>query len=480
MGCSRTKQIRSVRLPDQAVWKGTLMEPTPEQIQANFSDLKPALTLDHALAEANRCLYCYDAPCTRACPTHIDVPEFIRRIASHNLAGSAETILESNILGASCARVCPTEVLCEGSCVFHELSMPPIDIGRLQRFATDYAMKHDFRPFKPPAGKPKGSVALVGGGPASLACAAELGLLGYKAVVFDDKPEPGGLNRYGIAPYKLTDQEAVEEVEYVRAMTGFEIRSGVRVGRDISFAELERDFDAVFLGVGLSGSRALGVPGEQAEGVVGATEFIEALRSGPLHETRVGRKVIVVGAGNTAIDAATEAARLGAEEVTIVYRRGKDEMPAYEFEYELALRDRVRFRWFTQPVEVLSSGHTSGEGKVTGLRCQRMQPGEPDSSGRPRPVPVPDSDFVIEADMVIKATGQENHDDLFSSIPDLKIERGLVLVNPDYQTSNPRYFAGGDCINGGKEVVNAVAHGKAAAHGIDRWHSSRVKEELHG
>lgn len=450
------------------------MEPTPEQIQANFSDIKPPLTLDHALAEANRCLYCFDAPCTRACPTHIDVPEFIRRIASHNLAGSAQTILESNILGASCARVCPTEVLCEGACVFHELKMPPIDIGRLQRFATDHAMERNLQLFTPAPGKKKGSIALVGGGPASLACAAELSLLGYRAVVFDDKPEPGGLNRYGIAPYKLTDQEARDEVEYVRAMTGFEIRSNVRVGRDVTFAELERDFDALFLGVGLSGSRPLGVPGEEVEGVVGATEFIEALRSKPLHETRVGRNVIVVGAGNTAIDAATEAARLGAEEVTIVYRRGKDEMPAYEFEYELALQDRVRFRWFTQPVEVM------GNGKVTGLRCQRMQPGEPDSSGRPRPVPVPGSEFVIEADMVIKATGQENHDNLFSSISGLHVERGLVLVNAEYQTSNPRYFAGGDCINGGQEVVNAVAHGKAAAKGIDRWLTSRVKEELHG
>ncbi|MGE0495707.1 MAG: NAD(P)-dependent oxidoreductase [Vulcanimicrobiota bacterium] len=436
------------------------MKPTPEQIQANFADIKPPLSDDHAVIEANRCLYCYDAPCAQACPTHIDIPEFIRRIGSGNLVGSAQTILEANILGASCARVCPTEVLCEGACVYHDLKMPAIDIGRLQRYATDHVMENDIQVFAAPPIK-TGSVALVGGGPASLACAAELGLLGIKAVVYDDKPEPGGLNRYGIAPYKLTNEEALDEVSYLQKMCGFEIKSGVRVGRDISFAELEQEHDAIFLGVGLSSSRPMGVPGEDMQGVVGATEFIEELRSKPMHETRVGPKVVVVGAGNTAIDAATEASRLGAEEVTIVYRRGKDEMPAYEFEYHLALQDKVRFCWFTQPVEVV------GNGKVTGLKCQQMQAGEPDASGRPRPVPVPGSDFVIEADTVIKATGQVTHD-LLATIDGLELKWGLVVVNDDYQTTNPRYYAGGDCINGGKEVVNAVAHGKKAAAAIAR------------
>lgn len=444
------------------------MTPTPEQIRSNFADIKPPLTDDHALIEANRCLYCYNPPCQVACPTGIDVPEFIRRIATGNLVGSAETILESNILGASCARVCPTEVLCEGACVFNDLEMPPIDIGRLQRYATDHVMKNEIMVFERPSEKKPGKVALVGGGPASLACAAELGLLGIEAVVFDDKSELGGLNRWGIAPYKMTDEEAVEEVAYVQKMTGFQAKVNTRVGRDVTFADLEREYDAIFLGLGLGGSHQLEIPGEDKDGVVGATEFIEELRSKPLHETKVGDRVVVVGAGNTAIDAATEAARLGAREVTIVYRRGKDEMPAYEFEYELALKDRVRFCWLTQPVEVL------GNGKVTGLRCQRMALGEPDASGRARPVPVPNDFFELEVDMIIKATGQEKQQGLLSQIEGLTLQKGLVVVDDEYRTTHPKYFAGGDCINGGKEVVNAVAHGKKAAQTIARMIEEKV------
>lgn len=437
------------------------MDSTPEQIQANFADIKPPLSDDHAVIEANRCLYCYDAPCAVACPTHIDIPEFIRRIGSGNVVGSAETILESNILGASCARVCPTEVLCEGSCVYLDLDMPPIDIGRLQRYATDHVMDNNIEVFQAPAEKSLGKVALVGGGPASLACAAELGLLGIQAVVFEEKAEAGGLNRYGIAPYKLTNEETRAEIDYIQKMSGFEVKTGVRVGRDVSFAELEKEYDFIFLGVGVAASRPLKIPGEDKSGVVGATEWIEELRSKPLHETKVGPRVIVVGAGNTAIDAATEAARLGAKEVTIVYRRGKDEMPAYEFEYELALKDKVRFRWFTQPIEVL------GNGKVEGLKCRQMRPGEPDSSGRPRPEPVPDSDFVVEADTVIKATGQVKHD-LLAGIDGVELDWGLVKVDENYRTTNPKYYAGGDCVNGGAEVVNAVYHAKLAAKAMHR------------
>lgn len=432
------------------------MDPTPEQIRQNFADIKPPLTNDHAVVEANRCLYCYDAPCAVACPTHIDIPEFIRRIGTGNVVGAAETILESNILGASCARVCPTEVLCEGSCVYLDLDAPAIDIGRLQRYATDHVMNNGIQVFDAPKEKKLGKVACVGGGPASLACAAECGKLGLHAVVFEEKAEAGGLNRYGIAPYKLTNEEAREEIRYLQDMCGFEIKTGVRVGRDVSFAELEEEYDYIFLGVGVSSSRMLKIDGEDKEGVVGATEWIEELRSKPLHETKVGPKVIVVGAGNTAIDAATEAARLGAEEVTIVYRRGKEEMPAYEFEYELALKDKVRFRWFTQPVEVL------GDGVVTGLKCRQMKAGELDDSGRPQPVAIPDSDFVIEADTVIKATGQVKHD-LLKSIEGVELDWGLVKVDADYRTTNPKYFAGGDCVNGGAEVVNAVYHARLAA-----------------
>ena len=440
---------------------------TPEQVSSNFADIKPPLTHENAVIEANRCLYCYNPPCQTACPTAIDIPEFIRRIGTGNLVGSAETILESNILGASCARVCPTEVLCEGSCVFHDLDMPPIDIGRLQRYATDHVMENDIHVFRAPA-ETSGKVALIGGGPASLACAAELGLQGIEAVVFDEKSELGGLNRWGIAPYKLTDKEATDEVNYIQKMTGFKAKVKTRVGEDVTFGELEAEYDAIFLGIGLGGSHQLEIPGEDKAGVIGATEFIEELRSKPLHETKVGPRVVVVGAGNTAIDAATEAARLGAEEVTIVYRRGKEEMPAYEFEYELALKDRVRFRWLTQPVEVL------GDDKVTGLRCQQMKLGAPDASGRARPEPVDGAFFDLEVDTIIKATGQEKQQGLLGQIEGLTLSKGLVVVDEDYRTTNPRYYAGGDCINGGKEVVNAVAHGKKAAQAIARTLKDRV------
>lgn len=440
---------------------------TPEQVSSNFADIKPPLTHENAVIEANRCLYCYNPPCQTACPTAIDIPEFIRRIGTGNLVGSAETILESNILGASCARVCPTEVLCEGSCVFHDLDMPPIDIGRLQRYATDHVMENDIHVFRAPA-ETSGKVALVGGGPASLACAAELGLQGIEAVVFDEKSELGGLNRWGIAPYKLTDKEATDEVNYIQKMTGFKAQVKTRVGEDVTFGELETEYDAIFLGIGLGGSHQLEIPGEDKAGVIGATEFIEELRSKPLHETKVGPRVVVVGAGNTAIDAATEAARLGAEEVTIVYRRGKEEMPAYEFEYELALKDRVRFRWLTQPVEVL------GDDSVTGLRCQQMKLGAPDASGRARPEPVDGAFFDLEVDTIIKATGQEKQQGLLGQIEGLTLSKGLVVVDEDYRTTNPRYYAGGDCINGGKEVVNAVAHGKKAAQAIARTLKDRV------
>jgi glutamate synthase (NADPH/NADH) small chain len=441
---------------------------TPDEVQANFADIKPPLSAGHALIEANRCLYCHDAPCARACPTHIDVPEFIRRIAAGNVAGAARVILEANVLGASCARVCPTEVLCEGACVFHQLGMPPIDIGRLQRHATDTAMEQNL-PLLGPLGPPRQKkVAVVGSGPAGLAAAAELSRLGYQVVVFEEKAEAGGLNRYGIAPYKLSNQEARAEVEYVRRLTGFEIRTGVRVGGDVSLEQLEREYDAIFLGVGLGGSRRLGIPGEDLPGVVGATEWIQELRSRPLGQMPVGRRVAVLGGGNTAIDAATECSRLGAEEVTIIYRRGRQDMPAYDFEYRLALQDRVRFLWHTVPVAVL------GEHSVTGLRCQRMRPGEPDSSGRPRPEPVPGSEFDLPVDMVIKALGQETHDPLLAKIEGLARDGGKVRVDVGFRTGNPKYFAGGDCVNGGKEVVHAVAEGKAAARAIHRYLGGEV------
>lgn len=442
-------------------------EPRTQDPEANFADIKPPLSDEYAVVEANRCLYCYDAPCMRACPTSIDVPEFIRRIGTRNVEGAARTIFESNALGASCARVCPTEVLCEGVCVMHHMGMPAIDIGRLQRYATDHVMSQEIAVLGPPAPANGKSVAVVGAGPAGLAAATALGLLGYRVVVFDDKPEPGGLNRYGIAPYKMTNAEALAEVDYLKKLAGFTIRSNTRVGEHILLDALEKEFQAIFLGVGLSGSRSMGIPGEHLPGVVGATEWIEELRSKPYREMQVPKRVVVIGAGNTAIDAATEASRLGAEEVMIVYRRGHDDMPAYEFEYELALKDRVRFLWHTHPVEILGQEH------VTGLRCQKMHGGARDASGRPRPEPIPGSEFEIPADLVIKATGQDHQANLLDQIEGLALKANKVVVDANYQTGNPRYFAGGDCLNGGKEVVNAVAHGRDAAKAIHAYLSGK-------
>jgi glutamate synthase (NADPH/NADH) small chain len=442
----------------------------PAQYEKNFADIGPPFSRDEALAEANRCLYCHDAPCIKACPTHIDIPAFIKKIATGNVKGSARTILEANVLGASCARVCPVEALCEGDCVYNDWGQRPIHIGRLQRHATDYATARglglkDLRRATAVAAPGK-RVAVVGGGPAGLSCAAELRLMGHHVEVFDAQPKGGGLNTYGIAWYKMTNDVPLDEVEQVRAL-GVVWHHGVRVGEggQRSFAELEREFDAIFLGLGMGAGWTLGIPGEGLRGVVDALDFIEDLRTKPLGEVWVGRSVAVIGGGNTAIDAVTQARRLGAEHSYLVYRRGPDEMPAYHYEYELAKGDACEFVWRAAPTRVLDDG----EGRVRGLECVQMRLGAPDQSGRRRPEPEPGSEFVIEVDMVIKAVGQSTLD-TFAQIAGLRVDKGLPVVDPaTFQTTNPRYFSGGDCASGGAEVVNAVADGKVAAQGIHKY-----------
>jgi glutamate synthase (NADPH/NADH) small chain len=436
---------------------------SPEQYEKNFAEIAPAMTQRQAAIEADRCLYCFDAPCTIACPTHIDVPAFIKKISTGNLRGSAREILSANILGHSCGRVCPTEVLCEGACVMHEKGEAPIEIGRLQRYAVDYVLANKIQLFRAGASNGK-RVACVGSGPASLACAAELAKCGYDVTIVDRNELPGGLNTYGIAAYKTRAADSVHESELVKQL-GVKFRQQTEVGRDISFPELEAQFDAIFTGVGLGETWALELPGEDLHGVYGAIEFIERTKSHAFTEVEIGRRVACIGAGNTAIDVVTAARRLGAEAVYLIYRRGEPEMPAFAYEYQLAKQDGVSFLWQTQPVRVLGEN-----GVVSGLECVRTQLGAPDAKGRRGPIAIPGTEFSIEVDMVVRAVGQKPATDFLRAVKGLELNRdGTVKVNERHQTGHAKYFAGGDCTNGGKEVVDAVAEGMAAANGIDAW-----------
>jgi glutamate synthase (NADPH/NADH) small chain len=410
---------------------------------SRFPDLHPPLGKQAALVEANRCLFCFDAPCAQACPTHIDVPRFIKKIASGNLPGSAKTILEANILGASCARVCPVQVLCEGACVLNEAHEKPIEIGRLQRFAMDaFAASAAPLPFTPAAETDR-SVALIGAGPASLACAAELRLRGIRAVLYDARPLPGGLNTYGVAEYKLPLTESLREIEMLRQL-GVEFHFNTKVDA-ANLERMEQQYDAIFLGIGLGGIYRLGIPGESLPGVTDALELIAGYKSGEI-KSMTGR-VAVIGAGNTAIDAAIAAVRLGADEVSIVYRRGVAEMSAFPFEYEHALREGVRFLWNLQPVRI------AGDGKVESLELIPFE-----GTGQA---------MTLDVDTVVLSIGQATHSGFLQSI---HRERGRIVIDrATGQTSYPKFFAGGDCTNGGREVVDAVADGRRAALGIAAW-----------
>lgn len=435
---------------------------TPEQYEQNFAELHPAFTPNSAVAEANRCLYCYDSPCMKACPTHIDISTFIKKIATGNIKGSAKTILQSNWVALTCAKACPVAVLCEGACVYNERGEPPIQIGRLQRYAIDWYFDHGMPQLFTLTPKNGKSVGIIGGGPAGLACAAELALIGYDVVIYEAKETAGGLDTWGIAPYKTRQEDSLKEVRLVQSM-GVVIKTKMMVGRDITVKQLEERHDAIFIGVGLTMPTQLKIPGENLPGVIDALDFIDDVTTRKWQSVDVGRRVAVLGAGNTAIDAATEAIRLGAEQVSIIYRRSEREMSAYDFEYELAKKDGVIFHFLTAPKRVLGNNH------VEGLECIKMKLGALDADGRRRPEPIPNSEFQIPLDMIIKSVGQNIEESFLSQIPNLKMHEGNVWVNPEtYQTSNPKYFAGGDCINGGKEVVNAAYDGKRAAHGIDR------------
>lgn len=433
-------------------------------LEQRFQEAYPPLRDREAVAEANRCLYCYDAPCMVACPTHIDIPTFIRKISTENVKGSARTILESNLLGATCSRVCPVQELCEGACVLQE-EEKPIMIGRLQRYAMDYAKERDIKFFK--HGTPNGKkVAVVGAGPAGLSCAGELAKLGFDVTCYEKKEWAGGLDTYGIVVFREPVEVSLAEVRMIEDL-GVTIKTNVEIGKDITLEALVEQHDAVFLSIGLGNVPDMHIPGEDAEGVLDGLFFIEETKIKPLDQIKFGSKVCVIGAGNTAIDCATIARRLGSERVTIIYRRSESEMPAYPHEYQLALNDGVSFQFLTLPVEIIANN-----GKVEGIKCVRMDLGEPDASGRRSPVPIPGSEFVAACDMVIKAIGQKKHNHMLEKLKQFGIGdvKGYIAVNEENRTAHPKIFAGGDCIrsHGEASTVMAVQDGKIAAKAIQK------------
>jgi len=433
------------------------MEFAGNQSADALAEQLPPLTPNAAAVEADRCLFCYDAPCTHACPTHIDIPRFIKKIATGNLKGSANAIFASNLLGATCARVCPVQELCEGACVLGA-DHKPIAIGRLQR----YAMDHAYATGNYPAAKPTHTgrkIAVIGAGPAGLSCAGELARLGHTVTVFEKRDMPGGLSTYGIIALREPVDVALAEVRMIQRM-GVEIRTGIELGADLTLTALQSEFEAVVLSVGLGKPPGLGIEGEEA--IVDGLEFIEASKTGPdaLH---LGRNVIVIGAGNTAVDCATIAKRLGAERVTIVYRRTDREMTCYEHEYDFARKEGIEFRFLSQPSRVVFEG-----GRTVALACLRVELGAADASGRPTPVPVPGSEFLLEADQIVKAVGQ--HKPSLVSLLGLETRNGFIAADESFETSIGGVYAIGDCIraHGAASTVMAVQDGKMVAAAIHR------------
>ncbi len=428
------------------------------QYAENFSDLHPPLDRHEALVEADRCYFCYDAPCMHACPTSIDIPMFIRQIATGNPLGSAKTIFDQNILGGMCARVCPTETLCEEACVREAAEGKPVQIGRLQRFATDVAMEEhkQFYERAAPTGK---KVAVVGAGPAGLAAAHRLARYGHEVTVLEARPKSGGLHDSGIAAYKSTNDFAQAEVDYVTAIGGIDIRNGKMLGRDFQLSDLVKDYDAVFLGMGLGGVNALRADGEEADGVANAVEFIAELRqASDLGSLPVGRRVVVIGGGMTAIDAAVQSKLLGAEEVTICYRRGQEHMNASEFEQDLAAANGVTIRHWLQPKRVVADG---GKVRAIELEYTAMQGESLAGTGET---------ITIVADQVFKAIGQSFVPvALNGSGAGIQLEGGRIKVDGEGRTTMPKVWAGGDCVRAGEDLtVTSVAQGRDAAESIHK------------
>jgi len=426
----------------------------------NFGDVEAPLDAKRALIDSSRCLFCHDAPCIEACPTGIDIPGFIRKIGTGNTKGAAVTILSENVFGGACARVCPTEVLCEEACVRNHSEDKPVNIGALQRYATDHLFASGAQPFARAASSGK-RVAVVGGGPAGLACAHRLAMLGHAVALFEAKDKLGGLNEYGVAAYKVADDFAQREVDFILSLGGIQAWPGAALGRDIALNQLRKDYDAVFLGLGLAGVNALQAEGEDMAGVEDAVAYIARLRQTRDKATLpVGRKIVVIGGGNTAIDIAVQTKRLGAEDVTIVYRRGAAQMSATMHEQEFAQTNGVTIKHWARPTRVLGEG---GRLSAAEFEYTQMEGGKLVGTGER---------FTLAADMLFKAIGQTFLPDplVNGAAQPLELKSGRIAVNEDQQTSLPGVYAGGDCVFGGQDLtVQAVQDGKVAAHAIDRY-----------
>jgi dihydropyrimidine dehydrogenase (NAD+) subunit PreT len=430
MAASKSPDIAAQRLPKA-------------QYAANFADLHPPLNAHEALVESDRCYFCYDAPCMKACPTSIDIPLFIREIQAGHPKSAAKTIFDQNILGGMCARVCPTETLCEEACVREHAEGKPVKIGLLQRYATDQAMadKHPYTRAKSTSKK----IAVVGAGPAGLACAHRLAMHGHDVTVFEARKKSGGLNEYGIAAYKSVDDFAAKEVDFVLAIGGIKIEHGMALGKKLKLANLQKDYDAVFLGIGLSGVNELGVNNEDVDGTEDAVDYIANLRQAKdLSKLKVGRNVVVIGGGMTAIDIAVQSKLLGAENVTILYRRGAENMKASPYEQELAQVKGVKIMHWVEPKKILTKNNNA-----VGLKCKNSSTGEK---------------FEIEADMIFKAIGQTYSDVTGGAIA---LDQGRIKVDAEKRTSVKGIWAGGDCVAGGKDLtVASVDDGRRAAESI--------------
>jgi dihydropyrimidine dehydrogenase (NAD+) subunit PreT len=439
---------------------------TETQYAENFSDIHPPFeNKEAALVEANRCLFCYDAPCIKGCPTSINIPKFIRQITTDNIKGSAHTIFVSNIFGGGCSRVCPVEKLCEGNCVYNLLGEEPIEIARLQRWSTEKAIEEKWKLFerKNQIGK---KVAIVGAGPAGLSCAHVLSREGVDVTVFEKESKGGGLMTYGIAAYKVTPAFCEDEVDFITSVGGIDIQYDHALGKEITLEQLQKDFDAVYLGIGVGLANKLSIPGEDLQGVEDAISFIYDIRAKGYPNVPVGEKVAVIGMGMTAIDAATQAKRLGASDVTMVYRRTEAEKNCTQAELDIAMLDGCKMQWLASPKEIIGEN-----GKVSALVCEVMKLGTPDRSGKPTPIPTGET-ITLDVDMVIKATGQSPFVDLVNE-NGIDNNHGKIVLKENSTTNIVGVFAGGDAVNGGKEVVDAVQAGKDGAKAILEFLFSR-------